>query len=147
MPEGEHFTPEMLDRDEHPHDPKWRARAKAEQLQGLIDSLPEDVKWSVEQIRAQCGRVIAGDSRMNSESRSLAWFVQNELLDNMVPALVAALKAAASSVPPKPDTTILEQIVAIASRALAEPPALKMADTGALVEIATVAETALKARR
>ncbi len=29
MPEGEHFTPEMLDRNEHPHDPKYRQHRNA----------------------------------------------------------------------------------------------------------------------
>lgn len=93
MPEGEHFTPEMLDRDEHPND----VRRRGERLQRAIDALPDDVKWSIEQIRAQCGRVMAGDSGLRSESRALAQFVQTELLDALVPALSRAF---AVSIPP-----------------------------------------------
>lgn len=37
MPEGEHFTPEMLDRDEHPSMPKHKALAlQADKLQCAI---------------------------------------------------------------------------------------------------------------
>lgn len=32
MPEGEHFTPEMLNRDEHPHDPKYRIPELAKEI-------------------------------------------------------------------------------------------------------------------
>lgn len=32
MPEGEHFTPEMLDRDEHPHDAKYHIPSIANEV-------------------------------------------------------------------------------------------------------------------
>lgn len=81
MPEGEHFTPEMLDRDEHPNDKPAKA-----------------VEWSLEQMNAQAGRLIAGDRMSTGVAKAFAAFVVQECQS----AMTALKQVAESSARPAP---------------------------------------------
>lgn len=51
----------------------------------------QDIAWSITQIKAQCSRVMAGDSKRGGEAKALALFVFDELSD-----LETALSSTAS---------------------------------------------------
>lgn len=63
---------------------------------------------------------------------------------SLLKPLLAEVGAAS---PATPALDVFQRIFHVANLALGEPPATRMADTGALVEIAMLAEQALKAQR